>query len=271
MDRIAIYDVETTGLDPKRDHIVQLSAVKLGKKNMMKIIDKFDAYVIPAGEWNMSPAAQEVTGLSKEFILAHGRPTKEVLMEFNDWIADSDLGGYNSNRFDIKFLYNESQACGLGFDMKGRKFYDVLAMECRIHPRNLGAIYKNYTGKTMEDSGLDAHNSLSDTTATAVVMAHQMMQENLNWEDIDTWQENQIISPEGSIRNTSMEGHEPRLVMAFGKWKDQDIYEMAQSPEGISYLSWAKENVFSIYTLQVIAEYFKMRKYGRSSDHTINK
>ena len=125
--------------------------------------------------------------------------------------------------------------------------------------------------RLMEEAGLDAHNSLSDTTATAAVMATQMMQENLTWEDIDTWQENQIISPEGSIRNASMEGHEPRLVMAFGKWKDQDIYEMAQTPEGISYLKWAKENVFSAYTLQVIAEYFKMRKYGKSSDHTINK
>ena len=100
---IVVWDVETTGLNPKEDFIIQLAALKFRKSdNSFKDGKKW--YIKPAHDFTISPKAQETHGLSKEFILANGVYFKEIADEFFEMIKDADLLTYNGNSFDIKFL-----------------------------------------------------------------------------------------------------------------------------------------------------------------------
>ena len=74
---IVVWDVETTGLNSKEDFIIQLAALKF-KKSDHSFKDGKKWYVKPAHEFTITPKAQEVHGLSKEFILANGVYFKEV-------------------------------------------------------------------------------------------------------------------------------------------------------------------------------------------------
>lgn len=254
---LVIFDVETTGISKQLDWIIQLSAIKIDKKTL-KVIDEFDSYVIPAGQWVINPAATEINGLTEDFIKKNGKTLKEIGPKFIEFCEGADMGGYNSNTFDIMFLYKDFTYSGLQFDFDNRTWYDVYVSELRLHPNNLGNVFQRYYNKTMEDYGLDAHNSLSDVKATWGVLSAQLKTHNLTLDEMAEWNENQMLTPDGSIRNAARVGDVSLLVMTKGKYKDIDVYEvMKQDPD---YMRWWAEKVASKYTLGKVREYCIRRK-----------
>jgi hypothetical protein len=86
-----------------------------------------------------------------------------------DFIGESDLAGYNSNKFDIPVLSEELLRCGIDFDLGARHFVDVQNIFHKMEQRTLAAAYKFYCGKQIEN----AHNALYDTLATLEVLQAQ--------------------------------------------------------------------------------------------------
>lgn len=251
---IVCWDVETTGLNPKEDFIIQLAVSKFDKTTFEEIVGK-KWYIKPAHAYSISPSAQAVHGLSKEFIDANGVYFKEIAQEFFDLIKDSDLLTYNGNTFDIKFLNEECRRWSIDLPIYGKRFYDAFAMECRFHPRNLSQVYKNYTGKDLEG----AHDALSDVRATAEVFKHQMSNFNLNYNDIDSWMENNLLTPDGTIRNAAAAGEPLRIVFVVGKYKDSEFMDITKKDPG--YIKWYMENLASNYTKKILSNYYaKNRK-----------
>jgi DNA polymerase-3 subunit epsilon len=246
---IVCWDVETTGLNPKEDFMIQLAVSKFSKETM-EIIESKKWYVKPAHNYTISPQAQAVHGLTKEFIEANGVYFKELAPEFFKMIEDADLLTYNGNTFDIKFLNEECKRWGLPLPIVGKNFYDAFAMECRFHPRNLSAVYKSYTGLDLED----AHDALADVNATIEVFKNQVIKHGVTFDEIDTWQENNLLTPDGSIRNTAAAGEELRIVFAVGKYKDSEFMEITKKDPG--YIKWYMENIASDYTKNVLSKYY---------------
>lgn len=246
---IVCWDVETTGLNPKEDFMIQLAVSKFSKETM-EIIESKKWYVKPAHNYTISPQAQAVHGLTKEFIEANGVYFKELAPEFFKMIEDADLLTYNGNTFDIKFLNEECKRWGLPLPIVGKNFYDAFAMECRFHPRNLSAVYKSYTGVDLED----AHDALADVNATIEVFKNQIIKHGVTFDEIDTWQENNLLTPDGSIRNTAAAGEELRIVFAVGKYKDSEFMEITKKDP--NYIKWYMENIASDYTKNVLSKYY---------------
>lgn len=246
---IVCWDVETTGLNPKEDFMIQLAVSKFSKETM-EIIESKKWYVKPAHNYTISPQAQAVHGLTKEFIEANGVYFKELAPELFKMIEDADLLTYNGNTFDIKFLNEECKRWGLPLPIVGKNFYDAFAMECRFHPRNLSAVYKSYTGLDLED----AHDALADVNATIEVFKNQVIKHGVTFDEIDTWQENNLLTPDGSIRNTAAAGEELRIVFAVGKYKDSEFMEITKKDPG--YIKWYMENIASDYTKNVLSKYY---------------
>ena len=153
MKNIVAFDVETTGTDSSKDVIIQLAAVKFDKD--YNRLDSYCCYVKPMEDFEISPGAFEKHGLTKEFILDNGMPSNGVMEVFNAFCKDCDMLSYNGNTFDIKFIVKEMKAAGIEFSLD-RVFYDSMKLETMLHPRRLEVIYKNYTGRDLED----AHNAL---------------------------------------------------------------------------------------------------------------
>lgn len=257
MKNIVCYDVETTGLSVKNDYIIQLAAVKLDGETFA-IIEERNWYVKPIHNYIIDPSAEETHHLTKEFIEEHGRPMSEVGPEFLMFTKDCDLLSYNGNRFDIKILYKDLQLVGLELPMD-RMFYDAYAMDVRFNPRNLSTLYKRYTGKELAD----AHDALADVRATIEVFRGQVRENDLTRTDIDSFEENQLLTPDGSIRNTAAAGQEPNYVFGFGKYKDSEFMKICETDP--LYIKWFMGNIASAYTAQKLRIYYRSKKIAKKS------
>ena len=246
---ILCWDVETTGLNAKEDSIIQLAAVRFNKITG-EFIDGKKWYIKPAHAYEISPAAQAVHGLSKEFIEANGVYFKDVAPEFFAMMEDADLLTYNGNSFDIKFLYEECKRWEIEFPIVDKRCYDAFAMECRLNPRNLSAVYKKYIGEDLDG----AHDALNDVIATCKVFLAQMERNGYTYEVIDEWNENNLLTPDGTIRNTAGPGEEMRIVFAVGKYKDSEFMDITRKDP--SYIKWYMDNLATAHTKKILSRYY---------------
>ncbi|MDR2900702.1 MAG: 3'-5' exonuclease [Treponema sp.] len=92
-----VFDLETTGLDPKKDKIVEIGAVKF---NQCGIIARFSVLINPGIP--MPAAASQVNHITDDML--KGKPLlHEVLPDFLRFIQDSVLIAHNAS-FDSSFV-----------------------------------------------------------------------------------------------------------------------------------------------------------------------
>ena len=250
---IVAFDVESTGLSQSEDYVIQLSAIKF-EKNTYKQVKTFNHYIKPCRNYEIKPGAFEAHGLTKEFIEANGVPLKEVAHEFVEMFEDADILTFNGNRFDVNMIYKDLLMIGVEFPMEGKVFYDSYGMETRLNPRDLQSTYFRYTGQCFEN----AHDSLADVNATIVVFQKQLEvlnEDNESGEPIEEWSENQLYSPEGSIRNAATGNDPVRLVFNIGKYKDQEFMSVCKTDP--NYIQWFRDKVASPYTWRLLTKYYK--------------
>jgi len=135
---IVFFDLETTGVNISKDRIVEISVLKVhpnGKEEQRTI------RVNP--EMPIPKEASEVHGIYDEDVKEC--PTfKEIAKELARFMEGCDLGGYNSNRFDVPLLAEEFLRVGVDFDMRKRKFVDVQTIFHKMEQRTLSAAYRFY-------------------------------------------------------------------------------------------------------------------------------
>lgn len=94
---IAAFDVETTGLSPLQDRIIELSAIKVKPNRGIRIFSKL---INPGKPIPMN--TQEIHHISDEMV-AECPPIEEVLPEFLEFNGPTALIGHNA-KFDAGFL-----------------------------------------------------------------------------------------------------------------------------------------------------------------------
>lgn len=99
LDEYTIIDIETTGLDPNFDEIIEIGALKIADG---KVIDEFSTLVKPTSL--VSPFVEELTGINNK-MLSDAPPIKPAIEAFYNFIGESILVGHNVH-FDINFLYD---------------------------------------------------------------------------------------------------------------------------------------------------------------------
>lgn len=162
---IVFFDIETTGVSFTADRIIQFAGIKIMPNNEPAIglnIRINPLITIPA-------EATAVHSITNEMV--NGCPPfKSVAPAIGKFIADSDLAGFNSNQFDVPFLYEEFARAELNWDLDGIKTIDVYQIECKLFPRTLEGAYKRYFDKEIKN----AHDAMSDICATIEVLQEQL-------------------------------------------------------------------------------------------------
>ena len=95
----AVVDIETTGLDPARDHIIEIGAIKIADGS---ISDTFSTLINPGIQ--IDSFITDLTGIANQDLISAPEP-EHALSDFCDFIGDSILVGHNVH-FDINFLYD---------------------------------------------------------------------------------------------------------------------------------------------------------------------
>ena len=186
--QLVAFDTETTGLDVRKDDIIQLSLVKVDTADW-HVIAQRDWYILPEGDFSIPPEAEAVHHISKQFLLENGVSLLSIYDELKTFTDGCDILSYNGNGFDAPILHYNLARIGLDFQFDGRTWYDALALE-RIHMAgqidpetgeryhcNLTAAYTRYYGHPFEG----AHNSLDDVLATIEVFKAQVAAHGWEW------------------------------------------------------------------------------------------
>ena len=161
---IVFFDLETTGINIAKDRIVEISVLKVypNGKEEQKTIRVNPGMHIPE-------EASAIHGIYDEDV-KDAPMFKHIARELAHYIEGCDLGGYNSNRFDIPLLAEEFLRAEVDFDMSKRKFVDVQTIFHKMEQRTLSAAYHFYCDKCLED----AHTAAADTMATYEVLMSQL-------------------------------------------------------------------------------------------------
>ena len=115
MQDIVVFDLETTGLSPKTDEILEIGAYKIIDE---VVKDKFHSYIRPKKE--IPYFITEINGITNEMV-ADEEPIEVILPEFYNFCKNSILLGHNIKAFDFKFLLNKGIDCGLDFSESGTR------------------------------------------------------------------------------------------------------------------------------------------------------
>ena len=144
---IVFLDLETTGTNIVKDRIVEISLVKVTpgsdepvvKTRRIKPVDD-DGQVMHIPE-----EATAVHGITDADV-AGENTFRQIAKSLAEYIKGCDLGGFNSNRFDIPMLAEEFLRAGVDVDLKKRKFVDVQTIFHKKEQRTLSAAYMFYCG-----------------------------------------------------------------------------------------------------------------------------
>ena len=173
--------------------------------------------------------------------------------DIHEMIKDSDLAGFNSNRFDIPLLVEELLRAGIDFDMKNRNAVDVQTIFHKMEQRTLVAAYKFYCDKDLTN----AHSAAADTRATYEVLKSQLDR----YEDL---QNNMKFLADFSTRKKSVDfagfiGYDEDEVeiFTFGKHKGKKVEDVLEKEPG--YFGWIQNADFPLYTKKVLTA-IKLRK-----------
>ena len=101
IDNYTVIDIETTGLDPKVNKIIELAALKVRNN---QVVDKFNSLINPQVEINSF--ITELTGISQDMV-KDAPILDEIIQEYLDFIGEDIIVGHNVN-FDINFIYDNS-------------------------------------------------------------------------------------------------------------------------------------------------------------------
>lgn len=163
-------DLETTGLNPKKDRIIEIGLVKVREG---KVVDRFSTLLDPRQK--LEKKVEEITGIKEEEL--KGKPLlKEVLPDVLEFLGEEVLLGH-SVLFDYSFLKRACTNEKIPFE---RKAIDTLKIARKVvtdcESKSLESLCSHY--------GIEykAHRALSDACATVKlygILCEQYYQEDL--------------------------------------------------------------------------------------------
>ncbi len=244
---ICFFDLETTGIDIGKDRIVEISIFKVfpngNKESKTWLVNP----TIP-----IPPQSTAVHGIDDEKVA--NEPTfAELAAQIHTMIKDSDLAGYNSDRFDIPLLAEEMLRVGVDFDMKNRVSVDVQTVFHKMEERTLSAAYKFYCGESLEN----AHSAAADTMATYEILKAQLDRYSELKNDVKMLSEfttRKKIADFAGMIAFDADGDE---IFTFGKHKGTKVEKVLETEPG--YFSWIQNADFPLYTKKVLTA-IKLRK-----------
>jgi DNA polymerase-3 subunit epsilon len=157
---LAVLDLETTGKDPKTDHIVEISVRVLHPdgREVHRVRRLNPGVPIP-------PEATAVHGITDADVAAEPR-FAQVAAGLLKLLDGCDLAGYNLEKFDLRLLYAEFRRAGRTLPLDGRAVVDVMRLFHLCEPRDLSAAVKHF----LRRDHVHAHSAEADTQATAEVL-----------------------------------------------------------------------------------------------------
>lgn len=156
VDNYVLVDIETTGLSPVNDEIIEIGAIKVKD---CKIVDQYNELI--KINRKLSPFITNLTGITGE-MLNKGKLPTIALKEFIDFVDEDVIIGHNVN-FDLGFLKNKCKKY-IDYSLNNR-YIDTMYLAKKLVPNSI-----NYKLETLANyfnvSYEGAHRGLKDVEIT---------------------------------------------------------------------------------------------------------
>ena len=240
---LIVFDIESTGISPRKDRIIELAAVK----------------VLPDGTeesrcWLLNPTVH----IPEETTAIHGIADEDVkdcptflekAKEIFAFFEGCDLSGFNADRFDIPCLEEEFARVGKNFAPTARKHVDVQRIYHRKEPRDLSAAVQFYLGR--DHAG--AHGAEADARATLEVLKAQMAKYADLPQTVDEMDEYLVPhDPLNADRMGTLRWKDGELTVNFGKKKGESLKKLCFNEP--NFLKWMLKGDFDTEVKMIIRD-----------------
>ena len=236
---LVFFDIESTGLSPEKDRIVEISLIKVYPDGHEEVRTR---RINP--ERHIPEESTAVHGITDDDV--RDCPTfRQVAKSLASMIQGCDIAGYNSNRFDVPLLGEEFIRAGVEVDFSRCRFIDVQTIFHKMERRTLESAYKFYCKKDLTE----AHSAEADTRATLEVLKAQLdrypedLQNDVEFLSSFTTQQRNLDLAGRFVYNEKDE-----VVINFGKHKGTPVAEVLKKEPG--YYDWVMKADFSEDTKQ---------------------
>jgi len=161
---IVFFDLETTGVNVAKDRIVEIGMIKVSPDGTEETLTMKINPTIP-----IPAESSSIHGIFDADV-ANSPTFEQKAQDIFDFIGNADLGGYNSNRFDVPVLVEEFLRLGMDINLEERNLVDVFKIFVKKEKRDLTTAYKFYCNKEIEN----AHSAEADIRATYEVLLGQL-------------------------------------------------------------------------------------------------
>ena len=258
---LVFFDLETTGTKVGVDRIVEMALVKLMPDGT--VVKKPEEpgrehRILVNPEMPIPVESSVIHGVYDEDV--KDAPTFErIAPGLLKWLHGCDLGGFNSNRFDVPMLAEEFLRVGIDFGLEGRNLIDVQNVFHRMEQRTLRAAFKFYCDKELEG----AYEALPDTLATVEVFLAQL----------ERYKDHTVLDSRGDTvgpvpsdmeelgafckmrNNADLMGRlvyddEGEVLFQFGKHTGKKVKDVLAKDPG--YFGWMMQGDFPRYTKRIL-------------------
>ena len=163
-DRLVVFDTETTGLDRRRDDIVQIAALEILDGEPGR---EFEVYLDTDRDLS---ATEPIHHISKAYLADHATDREEALRGFLDFVGESPLVAHNLD-YDWEILHHNLARAGLSNPLRKERAFDSIALARRLYPHCASYRLESLL-ETLGVEGVNSHNALDDVRATANLLRH---------------------------------------------------------------------------------------------------
>ncbi|MCC6252187.1 MAG: ribonuclease H-like domain-containing protein [Bacteroidia bacterium] len=260
---LAFFDLETTGVNVASDRIIEICILKITPdNNKEKLLQRINPEIpIPL-------ASSLIHNIYDKDV--KDMPTfKKVAKNIANFIGNSDLAGYNSNKFDIPILVEEFLRAEVDFEMENRRTVDVQNIFHLMEQRTLKAAYRFYCQKEI----INAHSAEADVEATYEILLAQLDKyKDQEFEDkvgniskpvqndVKALHDFSTINKNVDLAGRIVYNENGVEVFNFGKHNGKPVSEVLKAEP--SYYAWMLNGDFPLYTKKVLTA-IKLRDFNK--------
>jgi len=238
---LAVFDIESTGLNKKTDRIIDLAIVRIHPGGEQ------DAHAFRVNPERPIPKdSSDVHGITDEDV--KDAPTfRDIAPRVAELLHDCDFAGFNVLRYDAPLLLEEFARVGVPFSMEGRRILDAQRIFHIKEPRDLSAALQYYCG----EMHLSAHGAMDDVLATVRVLDAQFQRYDDLPQDLNEL--DALCNPRDPDRADAegkIKWQDGELIINFGQKQGAKLKELALNDRG--YLEWILKKDFSDDTKDLV-------------------
>ena len=182
-DTYVVFDLETTGLSPVNDSIIEIGAVKIQNK---KVVDRFSTFVNP--KIPIPYNIEQLTGIDDSMVV-DADTIENILPEFLKFCDGAVMVAHNAE-FDVTFIREKTKTIlGKAFECT---VVDTVSLARSLIP-NLGKFTLDHVAKALNVSLLHHHRAVDDAECCAdiflALVARLEMRNIFNLDEINEIEE----------------------------------------------------------------------------------